>query len=356
MHKVFIHIGPPKSGTSAIQKWLSDNRGYLDSKGVFYPEHELDENGVSSGNLLSLFSQKDNDFVLDEAKVSSLMEEFTTSKKNVLILSSEFFFKRMEQLANSIPEAVFIGYLRFPLEVAESSYNQGVKRHGQVHAFGLPATPRAYQLEILDRLIKKVGRDRFILRPYSKQCFKNGSLVEDFLSQIEITPINLDTPLVNTSYTLEGLEFKRWFNQLNLDSLQYDMDLYLQREKEGTFTYSFIPPAIFEKFKLAFVEQIETFCEEHNVEQREVFVDLCKELKQKNRCKQCIDNAEFERIFKGFVSQPGVLRKVVAAYESHWRSQSISKSPERMEIVKQNLPLKERMIYKLRLFASKFRK
>lgn len=355
MNKVFIHIGPPKSGTSAIQKWLSDNRDYLNSKGVFYPEHELDENGVSSGNLLSMFSQDGEDFILDDAKVSSLLEEFESSKNDVLILSSEFFFKRMEQLAQAIPEAMFIGYLRFPLEVAESSYNQGVKRHGQVHAFGLPATPRAYQLEILDRLIKKIGRERFILRPYSKQCFKNGNLVEDFLSKVGIEPINLDSPLVNTSYTLEGLEFKRWFNQLNLDSLQYDMDLYLQRASEGTSVYSFIPPAIYEKFKLAFVEQIETFCNEHKVEQRDVFVELCKELKQKSKYKQYIDSAEFERIFKEFICQPGVLKKVVAAYESQWRYQSIPKSPERMEIVKQNLPLKERMAYKLRMFANSFR-
>ena len=355
MKKVFIHIGPPKSGTSAIQKWLSDNRDYLDSKGVFYPEHELDENGVSSGNLYSLFSQKDDDFVLDTEKVSSLMKEFSSSKSDVLILSSEFFFKRMEQLAESIPEAIFIGYLRFPLEVAESSYNQGVKRHGQVHAFGLPATPRAYQLEILDRLIKKIGRERFILRPYSKQCFKNENLVEDFLFQVGIEPINLDTPRINTSYTLEGLEFKRWFNQLNLESLQYDMDLYLQRVKEGTSSYSFIPPAIFEKFKLAFVEQIQTFCDEHKVEQRDVFVELCKALKQKSKYKQHIDNAEFDRIFKGFINQPGVLKKVVTAYESQWRYQSIPKSPERIEIVKKNLPLKERVAYKLRMFVSKLR-
>ncbi|GFD91212.1 hypothetical protein KUL152_34380 [Tenacibaculum sp. KUL152] len=355
MNKVFIHIGPPKSGTSAIQKWLSDNRDYLASKGVFYPEHELDENGVSSGNLLSLFSQDGEDFLLDEAKVSSLLEEFISSKNDVLILSSEFFFKRMEQLAQAIPEAMFIGYLRFPLEVAESSYNQGVKRHGQVHAFGLPATPRAYQLEILDRLIKKIGRERFILRPYSKQCFKNGNLIEDFLDKVGVEPINLNTPLVNTSYTLEGLEFKRWFNQLTLDSLQYDMDLYLQREKNGTTSYSLIPPATFEKFKLAFVEQIDMFCNEHTVEQREVFVELCKDLKQKSKYKQIIDNVEFERIFKGFIYQPGVLKKVVAAYESQWRYQPIPKSPERMEIVKQNLPLKERMAYKLRMFANRFR-
>ena len=51
---IFIHVGPPKTGTSAIQNWFSKNADMLRTKGLFYPEHALDPNGVSSGNLSSI--------------------------------------------------------------------------------------------------------------------------------------------------------------------------------------------------------------------------------------------------------------------------------------------------------------
>lgn len=348
MNNVFIHIGPPKSGTSAIQKWLNEHREYLLTNGVYYPEHEIDENGVSSGNLLSLFSQDEGDFVIDKNKVTDTLEHFRASGAEKLLLSSEFFFKRMEQLAEYIPNAIFVGYLRFPLEVAESSYNQGVKRHAQVNAFGLPATPRAYQLEILSKLINKIGKGRFILRPYNQVCFKGNSILADFLSLFDIEPINVSNKKVNTSYTLEGLEFKRWFNQFNLGSLQEDMDRFLQREQSGTQSYSFVPPKIFEAFKSEFVEQMRTFCEENGVENSAMFIQQCEQSEQKPKLKQFINTDTFKYMLSSFLEQPGVLNKMVTLYENDWKYQQVEKSPERLAVVKDMLPWSKRALFKIK--------
>ena len=352
MDNVYIHIGPPKSGTSAIQKWLNENREYLLTQHVYYPEHELDENGVSSGNLLALFDTKDADVEFDEDKLEKLMNAFADSKAKTLLLSSEFFFKKIELLAEKLPNAVFIGYLRFPLEVAESSYNQGVKRHGQTNAFGLPATPRAYQLEILDRLIKNAGKERFVLRPYHEACFVGGNLVEDFLSQINVHAENINHARVNSSYTLEGLEFKRWFNQLSLDDLQYDMDKFLQSDKVGERDYSFVPPVVYEQFKTAFVEQITNFCNEHEVSDKDTFIAHCEHIQQRPKMKQHINDTVFASMLNRFLQQPGVLRKVVVSYETHWKYQQPQKAPERLDIVRNALPLKERVAFMLRKFVG----
>ena len=348
MNNVFIHIGPPKSGTSAIQKWLNEHREYLLTNGVYYPEHEVDENGVSSGNLLSLFSPDEGDFVLDKKKLTDTLEKFSASGAQKLLLSSEFFFKRMEQLAEQIPKAIFVGYLRFPLEVAESSYNQGVKRHAQVNAFGLPATPRAYQLEILSRLINKIGKERFILRPYHQACFKGNSILDDFLSLFNVVPINVSSRKVNTSYTLEGLEFKRWFNQLNLGSLQEDMDRFLQREQSGTQSYSFVPPKVFETFKSEFIEQMRTFCEQNSVENTAMFIQQCEQSEQKPKLKQFIDNETFKHMLSNFIDQPGVLNKMISFYENDWKYQTLEKSPERLDVVKEMLPWSKRALFKIK--------
>jgi hypothetical protein len=49
-YDVVFHIGAPKTGASAIQKFLLENRQALKSLGFYYPEHALDENGVSGGH------------------------------------------------------------------------------------------------------------------------------------------------------------------------------------------------------------------------------------------------------------------------------------------------------------------
>ncbi|GEA12737.1 hypothetical protein [Alteromonas sp. KUL49] len=353
MNNIFIHIGPPKSGTSAIQKWLSENRQFLVENNIYYPEHTTDENGVSSGNLLTIFSRSEDDFVVDKKKCKSLLEEFSRSGATRLLLSSEFFFKRAEQLSDVFPEATFIGYLRFPLEVAESSYNQGVKRHAQIHAFGLPNTPRAYQLEILDSLIKKVGREHFILRPYHEECFEGGNLVADFLTNFDIVVNDIEPRKINPSYTLEGLEFKRWFNQLNLDSVQSDMDRFLQSEQSGTTNYSLIPPSVFKIFKSAFVEQMTLFCNSHQVTNREHFLQLCNELIQKPKVHQSISNDEFQAMLEKFLELPGIQKKMLTAYEREWKYQSIERYPERLDIVANALPLSKKLVHRLRDILNK---
>ena len=58
--EIYIHVGPPKTGTSAVQKWLSSNQSFLKKQGVFYPSHSVDANGVSSGNVKSVYDIDEN--------------------------------------------------------------------------------------------------------------------------------------------------------------------------------------------------------------------------------------------------------------------------------------------------------
>lgn len=350
---VVIHIGPPKTGTSAIQKWLNENREFLNENGLFYPEHSLDINGISSGNLFSLYTPIDNDLVLDGNKLQLLKNSHTASGARTLLLSSEFFFNCVEELAEVFPQAIFIGYLRFPLDVAESSYNQGVKRHNEVRAFGLPSLPEAHQLNTLDSVISVVGKQRFILRPYHDKCFVGGNLVEDFLSQINVAPKNIDSMKINTSYTLEGLEFKRWFNQLPLDTLQGDMDTFLQRQQEGIVDYSFIPPITFEKLRNEFTCQLRSFCHRYEVNEAETFIVHCKSIEQKPKLPQFISNETFEIMLRRFLREPKVLKKVLYLYESEWKYQSVEKSPERLSIVEACLPRAQKVLSKIRALLGR---
>jgi len=339
MKKILVHVGPPKSGTSAIQKWLSHHRRLLADQGFYYPEHGVDENGISSGNVLNIFAaQSDNSLHLDEQKIESLLNEFEQSSCHTLVLSSEFFFKQMAVLNDTFPNATFLAYLRFPLDVAESSYNQGIKRHGETRALGLPARPRSYQLEILESHIKKIGSERFILRPYHRDCFVNQSLICDFLHHIGLVLhkevlASMTDEQVNTSYTLEALEFKRWLNQFDIEPVQQQLDGFLQGLRHGRSAFSLIPPAKFSLYKEAFVENLGDFCHRYEVSDGERFIKLCENLKQKEFVKQEIDDVRFEEVFVYLLKKkPGLIPFLTKLFADATEA-DVEKYPHRLIIV-----------------------
>ncbi|MEG3766281.1 hypothetical protein [Alteromonas sp. 14N.309.X.WAT.G.H12] len=343
MKKLIIHVGPPKSGTSAIQKWLSENRDLLVQQGFFYPKHNVDDNGVSSGNVFEVFEeQKDKSLTISTRKVDALFDVFRQSGCHTLLLSSEFFFRQINVLSDAFPQAVFLAYLRFPLDVIESSYNQGIKRHGETRALGLPAKPRSYQLETLEKNVSSLGEERFILLPYHRECFVKQNLVCDFLHNIgiDLTPqllARINNDFVNTSYTLESLEFKRWLNQFDIEPIQHQLDGFLQSLRVGKTSYSLIPPKRFATYQVAFVDKLTDFCQKYSVTGGDKFISLCQNLRQKEYMKQEIDDERFQEILIYFVkNRPDSFRFLQKLFYEE-SSSDVEKYPQRVEMVNQLL-------------------
>jgi hypothetical protein len=238
--KIFIHVGPPKSGTSAVQKWFSENMKMLRGKGVYYPPHMVDQNGVSSGNVRSIYDiDNENQIKLNLERLGSLLVDFTNSNCHTLFLSSEFFFRGMLDLKANIPDAKFIAYLRNPMEIKESSYNQSVKRHFQQRILNAGRSKRLPYMDRFVNYINQYGSDDLNLRLYGPRYFENGNIVSDILHQLGVN-LNIDLPLINTSYQFEALEFKRWFNQFELEQYQVIVDRSLQAYNLGCSDYSLI--------------------------------------------------------------------------------------------------------------------
>ena len=112
-----------------------------------------------------------------------------------------------------------IAYVRNPAELHESHYNHSVKRHGNVATIKRADSLPMNTLKVLGDYASKLG-ERLILRAYHEDLFLNNSIVSDFLTVInlpadEVANINC-TKRINTSYTLEALEVKRWFNRYEL--------------------------------------------------------------------------------------------------------------------------------------------
>jgi len=279
--QIYIHIGPPKSGTSAIQNWCARHQQTLLENSVYYPSHTVDENGISSGNLRSLFSKDSSGSLV--FKQSKLLKEIKYAKgigAKIIVFSSEFFFKQAELLIDAIPDAKFIAYIRFGLEQFESSYNQGVKRHGRTGELSIPDHPRSQTLIKLQKISERCGNNsRMILRGYGDPVFSGGNIITDFLSSFEEVDLRhievKKEERINSSYSHEGLQFKRWFNQFDLGSLQRSLDTFLQMQGRGAESYSLMDAEKFDSAKASYQNQLNAFCKSYSVNNAEKLLNQC---------------------------------------------------------------------------------
>ena len=88
---VIFHIGAPKTGSTAIQKFCLENRETLKEHGLYYPNHGVDKNGISGGH--SSLGQALIENRLDDA--ATILGNYVKEAKDdncVLLLSAESIF------------------------------------------------------------------------------------------------------------------------------------------------------------------------------------------------------------------------------------------------------------------------
>ncbi len=295
--QILIHIGPPKSGTSAIQYALHNNRELLRSNGVQYPLHEIGSNGISSGNLTAILSLDDEGkWYLCENKLHDLIKKFEKSDSHTLLLSSEYFFYLVQDIASKVPSAQFIAYVRCPLETFESSYNQSVKRHGRIEPAIFSQNLHTTTLNILSEVIHVVGRKRFILRAYLPTGDAEFDLVEDFACACNLTLPKLGKTITNSSYTFEALEFKRWLNQFKLLDLEPSVDQALQAYQKGASKFSFLPEALSVRYQKQAMHTVRDFVQNHKVSNGRRLIQYLKDRPRGEFKEQSLANNQLTEI------------------------------------------------------------
>ncbi|MEL0649174.1 hypothetical protein V6248_17235 [Pseudoalteromonas agarivorans] len=310
--KIIIHIGPPKTGTSAIQKWLKDNAQFLLSKGIFYPEHRQDSNGISSGNFLSIFDASQNDYTLNKERLVNITLQAEKAKCHTLLLSSEFFFSRLSPLADALPDAQFIAYVRNPAQLHESHYNQSVKRHGNTAVINRAETLPMHILKRLGEYGVQLG-NKLILRAYHDDLFVNNDIVCDFLSVLfpeqNIQPQVTSVGRINSSYTLEALEIKRWFNSYDLGRFGNALDRTLQAYDNGIKQFTFVGKHQFNDYKRQSIRWIERLSDQACFEQSDDLLTAIKNQEHQHFFKQEITKKQCMLVLNFIAEQnPGLLR------------------------------------------------
>lgn len=283
MSTVYLHIGMPKTGTTALQMFLPLNESVLSQKGFCYPLMPFEFENIGkrrNAHFLSLWTEKDSAPEWEQG--FNAVKEALFDHDNV-ILSDENLWSRQrlddfwENVCSGFSDIgadiKVIVYLRSQDDQVESNWNQKVKdkkTRMQISFAQFMEEERYYYMpfdygEALDRISSYIGRDNLLVRVYEKQQFAGGSIFADFLEVLglgfseeyklpEFTP-NVRLPnsaveikrLINSAY--EGEDIPDIYREII--SRAFDMKHRLEIPER---TSSMFSPLMREKFMSKYAE------------------------------------------------------------------------------------------------------
>jgi len=240
--EIILHVGAPKTGTSAIQRFCLRNRLALLRAGFYYPEHGIDKNGVSGGHFL-ICQPGSSETVAGLGLLQKWLE--TAKKANLtLLLSSESFYVRSGLLWPSLQgkRVQVIGWYRHPIDSIVSNYNQSVKRNFSSHTLDHRCRSilktqglQSYDGQCLQDWANLIGEQNCTFYPFrysASQPIESVLLNTIGLTSEQQRLFKIDKALINRSYAFDALELKRRLNKL-LDKQDVTenraIDLFLQR-------------------------------------------------------------------------------------------------------------------------------
>ena len=202
MPTVYLHVGMPKTATTALQNFLPLNNKLLNTMGFDYPDMPFHFEGVSpvrNGHFLTFWNSRKKH--PEWSKGIELIEKSFKKHPNV-ILSDESLWsrQRIEKFWHNI-KRVFkkmgvsikvIVYLRRQDEQLESHWNQKVKNSpvslptsfdDYLSGGGYAYMPFEYD-KALDRIAARIGKDNLIVRVYDRRRFVGGTIFSDFLNAL----------------------------------------------------------------------------------------------------------------------------------------------------------------------------
>lgn len=191
-----IHIGSQKTGTTAIQGFLTRNTRALRRAGVHYLK--AGRTNIAHNSMLPLFRSGET-ADLERA----IADECAAAPEATHVLSSEMFFRPLpaRALAMILPEdlrenAKVVCYVRRQDRYLEALYKQFVK-NGRIPAdrmafYERKAGELSY-LPILQAWETAFGEGNVLLRPFERRHFPGGDVVEDFAALLGVDPAGFET-------------------------------------------------------------------------------------------------------------------------------------------------------------------
>jgi len=224
---LILHVGMGKTGTTAIQNALWDNREVLATAGVTYPTIG------TVANAHHLVAPRCPPFLahagwrfLDVSEWAPLLLDAGTDR---IVMSSELIvWAEPDQVAafcaalRELFDVKACLYLRRQDNTIMASYNQMIKAGTQIHAIDKIIDRQLDRFDYLAKIWpweKALGAENLIVLPYERGQFHKGDLIDDFLLKV----LGIERPEgfavgddrnPNPRLSQASMEYKRCINNL----------------------------------------------------------------------------------------------------------------------------------------------
>ena len=187
--RLFLHIGPHKTGTTAIQGLLSRNAGLLERHGIRYPRpvdgshnHHFVAHGLREPSLREATM----------GWIRTTLDESESMGCRACVLSSEMFVEhgipiRLLSDWGAGRETIAIAYIRRPDQMWASAYSQLVVEPGVRRSARIVQPPLPYDCSlssVLRKWMRRFPPGRLVLAPFEPAQWPGGNLLRDFLGMI----------------------------------------------------------------------------------------------------------------------------------------------------------------------------
>ncbi|MCR5101164.1 MAG: hypothetical protein K6B41_07390 [Butyrivibrio sp.] len=254
MKTLYLHVGTPKTGTTAVQTFLYDNKEILLKNNFIYekmPYHYIDASDRRNAHFLFKYIYNNDRSVNKEAFEKRLAEGYEIIKGwfekvdnvfltdeaawNVLNTEGRDFMPSVKSFADSVGAQVkVIIYVRRQDDYLESWYKQKI-RDGlsqstwEEVAGNIPNAIALDYYKIIRLIANTIGSENIIVRRYDRNSFagKDGTIFSDFMEVLGLDytdEYKLPEGKTNTSLNNNYIEIKRLLNNLYDNSITVEKD------------------------------------------------------------------------------------------------------------------------------------
>jgi len=216
--KLYIHIGPHKTGTTYIQKYLYLNKDVLEKYGIIYPEPYCLDPSIGS------YGHHD----IEKIGISRYLDSLKDLNYQSVLLSSETISTYGDYVLKIIKEesekrgyhTLIIYYYRNPFDRTRSQYIEDIKWGGieKITDYFLKHFSKPFQSKVLnpqltlEKFENIFGKENLIIIDYDYYKTKNIFYPLLELIGVNIEEFNIREELVNKSPDMRLIEILRILN------------------------------------------------------------------------------------------------------------------------------------------------
>jgi len=250
---IYLHVGMSKTGTSALQSFLRDNRSILEQKGYVYPDFSVKFAEIQkkrNAHFLKYITEAEKPEGYYQCNTE--LQECLKEHDNIILtdealwgyMKKDNWWECYDEWAKSIDAQIkIIVYLRRQEDWIESIWTQKIKGYVKwtitfeeyLKIRRYDVVPLNYE-EALQTMEEHIGIENMVVKSYDFKYFKNGSICDDFLDAIglEMTDeYDLNQEIVNSTMPYNAVEVKRMINMNDHYKKTKSMNLYLDAIKEA---------------------------------------------------------------------------------------------------------------------------